>query len=66
MGNDVFEKRKSTRSGLSEFVSSCYAQIFGQIVSMRVKKLSSTKLIASRHIRRENASFLVDVRNAFV
>ena len=39
-----------------------FAEIFSQIVSIRVKKLSNTNFISSRHIERENASLPVDVR----
>ena len=39
-----------------------FAQIFSQIVSIRVKKLSNTNYIASRHITREKSSLPVDVR----
>ena len=39
-----------------------FAQIFSQIVSIRVKKLSNTNCIASRHITREKSSLPVDVR----
>ena len=38
------------------------AQIFSQIVSIRVKKLCNTNFISSRHIKRENALLPVDVR----
>ena len=45
------------------FMGSDCAQIFGQIVSRRVKKLSSTNLLeASRHIKREKAPLPVGVR----
>ena len=39
-----------------------FCQIFGQIVSIRLKTHSNINLVASRHIEREKASFLVDVR----
>ena len=39
-----------------------FAQIFSQIVSIRVKKLSNTNYIASRHITREKSPLPVDVR----
>ena len=39
-------------------------KIFNQIVSIRVKKLSNTIFISSRHIKGEKASLLVDVRRS--
>ena len=39
-----------------------FCQIFGKIVSIRLKTHSNINLVASRHIEREKASFLVDVR----
>ena len=39
-------------------MSSGFAHVFGQIVSIRVKLLSSTNVEASGHIKREKASFL--------
>ena len=41
-----------------------FAQIFGQIFSITVKKLSNTKLVASRHIKRENTSLPLDERGS--
>ena len=40
------------------------AKIFSQIVSIRVKKLSNTNFISSRHIKGEKASLPVDVRRS--
>ena len=51
LSNDVFERRKSTGSGLIAFLGSDFDQFFGQIVSLRVKSLSNTNFVASRHIR---------------
>ena len=65
MGNlskGVFERRKSTGGDLFRFLSSSFAQIFSEIVSRSVKKLSNTNFIASRHIKRETFSLPVDVR----
>ena len=45
---DVF--KRSTGSGRFVFLDSDFAQIFGQIVSRRVKTLSNTNLVALRHI----------------
>ena len=62
LSNDVFERRTSTGSCPFSFLRDGFAQIFSQIVSIRVKKLSNTNYIASRHITREKSSFPVDVR----
>ena len=62
LSNDVFERRTSTGSGPFSFLDDGFAQIFSQIVSIRVKKLSNTNYIASRHITREKSSLPVDVR----
>ena len=43
------------------FFDSGFAHILGQIVSSRVKTLSITNSVASRHIKRKNTSLLVDV-----
>ena len=40
------------------------AQIFGQIISMRVKALGNTNLVASSHIIKEKTSLPVDVRRS--
>ena len=62
LSNDVFERRTSTGSCPFSFLGDGFAQIFSQIVSIRVKKLSNTNYIASRHITREKSSIPVDVR----
>ena len=64
ISNDVFERRTSTGSGLFALYGREFEQIFGQIVSIRVKTLSNTNLVASRYIKREKASFPVDVRRS--
>ena len=46
------------------FLSGGFAQIFSQIVSVRVKKKRGTNFISSRHVKREKASLLVDVRRS--
>ena len=43
------------------FFGSGFANILGLIVSIRVKTLSFTNLVASWYIKREKTSFLVDV-----
>ena len=49
---------------LSDSLSLDFEQIFGQFVSVRVKTLSNTNLVASRHIKREKGSLPVDVRSS--
>ena len=46
------------------FLSAGFAEIFSQIVSIKVKKLSNTNFISSRHVKREKASLPVDVRRS--
>ena len=41
-----------------------FEQIFGQILSVRVKSLSNTDLVSSRHLKREKGSLPVDVRRS--
>ena len=56
--------RATHGSGLFAFLGCGFAQIFtGQIVSVRVKTLSDTNLVASRYVR-EKASALVDLRRS--
>ena len=61
---DVFGWPTSTRSGPLAFFGSGFAQIFRQLVSIKVKKVSNTNLAASRYIKREKALFLLDIRVA--
>ena len=61
LSNDVFERRTSTGSGLFALLGSVFEQILGQIVSLRVKTLSNTNLVASRHINAEKSSLPVDM-----
>ena len=56
LSSDVFELRESTENVFFAFLNRGIEQFFGQIFSRRVKALSNTNLIASRHIKRENAS----------
>ena len=44
------------------FLDDGFAQIFSQIVSVRVKKLSNINFISSGLVKREKASLPVDVR----
>ena len=41
-----------------------FEQIFGQIVSVRIKTLGNTNMVASRLIKREKGSLPVDVRRS--
>ena len=51
LGNDIFEQRTSTgRVDIFALLSRAFEQVFGLIVSIRVKTLSNTNLVASRHI----------------
>ena len=49
---------------LFALLSSDFEQIFGQIVSIRVKTLSHTNVVASRHIKREKSSPPIEVRRS--
>ena len=46
----------SIESGLLEFFGIGFAQILRRFVSIRVKALSDTNLVASRLVKREKAS----------
>ena len=51
LSNDIFEQRKSTGSvDVFALLNRAFEQVFGLIVSIRVKTLSNTNLVASRHI----------------
>ena len=69
--NKRYKREMQTRfratyvSGLFAFLGLGFAQIFaGQIVSVRVKTLSNTNLVASKYVRTEKASALVDLRRS--
>ena len=63
LSRDVFERRMSTGSGRFMLLGSNFSQLFWQFVSVRVKILSKTHLVASRYtIKREKASHLLDMR----
>ena len=51
LSSDVLERRTFTGSGLFALLSCNFQQIFGQIVSSRVKALSNAELRASRHTK---------------
>ena len=63
LNNDVFERPKSTASGLFANLGRDFDQFLDQIVSMIEKAFRNTNLIASRHLRREKSSLPVDVRH---
>ena len=48
-------------SGRFALLSPGFEQMFGQIVSIRMKTIGNTNMVASRLIKREKGSLLVDV-----
>ena len=52
LSSDVFERRTSTGSGLFAHLSCDLNKFLGQVVSIRVKTLSHTNLVASRHVKK--------------
>ena len=51
LSSDVFEQRTSTgREDVFALLSRVFEQVFWLIVSIRVKTLSNTNLVASTHI----------------
>ena len=46
LSSDVFERRTSTGNGLFAHLSRDFEQIFGQIVSLRIKTLGNTNTVA--------------------
>ena len=59
--SDVLEQCTSIGSGLFALLSHDFEQIFGQIISLRIKTLGNKNMIASRLIKREKGSLPVDV-----
>ena len=57
LSSDVFDRRTSTGSGLFALLSRDFEQIWGQIVSLRVKTLSNTNFVVPRHIKKKKAYF---------
>ena len=53
----MFDPRTSTGSGLFALLSRDLEKNFGQIVSLGVKTLSNTNLVAFRHIKGQKGSF---------
>ena len=64
LSNSVFERRTSTGSCFFTPLRRDFEQIFGQIVSIRVKTLSNTNLVGPRHIKREKRLLPVDFRRS--
>ena len=60
LSNEVFERREAG-SGLFLLFGRDFEQILAQIVSLRIKTLSNTNLVASRPIKRGKDSLPVDV-----
>ena len=64
LSSDVFERRTSTGSGLFALLRRDFEQIFGQIVSIRIKTLGNKNTVGSRLNKREKGSLPVDVRRS--
>ena len=64
LNSDVLERRTSTGSGRFALLSRDFQQMFGQIVSIRIKTLGNTNMVASRLIKRGKGSLPVDVRRS--
>ena len=59
------DPRPAAESGLFfSFLGSSFAQMFGQIFSTRVKKLSNTNLVSSRNSKIKKTSLPVDMRRS--
>ena len=61
LSSDVLERPTSVGSGLFALLSHDFEQIFGQIISLRIKTLGNKNMVASRLIKREKGSLPVDV-----
>ena len=63
LNSDLFERRMSSGSGLfallSRYLGHLFWVILGQIVSIRIKTLGNTNVVASRLIEREKGSLPV-------
>ena len=64
LSSDVFERRTSTGNGRFALLSRDFEQIFGQIVSVRIKTLGNINTVASRLINRGKGSLPLDVRRS--
>ena len=57
LSSDVFERCTSTGSGLFAQLGLDFEKNFEQLVSLRVKTLSTTNLVVSRHIKKKKTYF---------
>ena len=64
LSSDVFERRTSTGNGSFALLSRDFEQLFGQIVSLRIKTLGNINTVASRLINRGKGSLPLDVRRS--
>ena len=64
LSKDVLEGRKLRGSAVFSFLGNDFAQIFGQIVFMRLKALSNPNLEALWQIKRERDSLPLDARRS--
>ena len=64
LSSDVFERRTSTGNGRFALLSRDFEQIFGQIVSLRIKTLDNINTVASLLINRGKGSLPLDVRRS--
>ena len=53
LSSDVLERRMLNGSGRFALLSPDFEQMFGQIVSIRMKTIGNTNMVASRLIKRE-------------
>ena len=60
----VCQRPKSNGSGLFAILSHDFEQIFEQILPVRVKSLSNTDLVSSRHLKTEKGSLPVEMRRS--
>ena len=60
----MFERRTSTGNRRFALLSRDFEQIFGQIVSVRIKTLGNTNTVASTLFNRGKGSLPVDVRRS--
>ena len=61
---EVFERRTSTGSGLFGILGSGFANIFGQVVSIRGQRHYEWRIWKSSKFKRVNASLQVDVHHS--
>ena len=62
----VLERRTSTANGFFALLICDFEHNFGQIVSIRVKTLRNTNLVAPRRVKREKHSLPIDKRRSNV